>query len=63
LDKDFIRNGTRRIIGGVTTAYSDRSAVARNEGNRITGRTGDRFHATRDSHGICYRSTPPIQVS
>jgi hypothetical protein len=51
LKKDFIRDGTRRIIGSVTTGYSDTSAVVRNEGNRITGRTSDRFHTTRDSHG------------
>ena len=51
LKKDLIRDGTRRIIGSVTTGYSDTSAVVRNEGNRITGRTSDRFHTTRDSHG------------
>jgi hypothetical protein len=51
LKKDFIRDGTRRIIGSVTTGYSDTSAVVRNEGNRITERTSDRFHTTRDSHG------------
>jgi len=51
LKKDLIRDGTRRIIGSVTTGYSDTSAVVRIEGNRITGRTSDRFHTTRDSHG------------
>ena len=51
LKKDFIRDGTRRIIGSVTTGYSDTSAVVRDEGNRITGRTSDRFRTTRDSHG------------
>jgi hypothetical protein len=50
LKKDFIRDGTRRIIGSVTSGYSDTSAVVRNEGNRIIGRTSDRFHTTRDSH-------------
>jgi hypothetical protein len=51
LKKEFIRDGTRRIIGSVTTGYSDTSAVVRNEGNRIAGRTSDCFHTTRDSHG------------
>jgi hypothetical protein len=51
LKKDFVRDGTRRIIGSVTTGYRDASAVVRNEGNRIAGRTSDRFHTTRDSHG------------
>ncbi|HYA62796.1 MAG TPA: hypothetical protein VED66_06305 [Candidatus Sulfotelmatobacter sp.] len=50
LKKDFIRDGTHRIIGSVTTGYSDTSAVVRNEGNRITERISDRFHTTRDSH-------------
>ena len=51
LKKEFIRDGTRRIIGSVTTEYSDTSAVVRDEGNRIAGRTSDRFHTTRDSSG------------
>ena len=51
LNKQSIRDGTRRIIGSVTTGYSDTSAVVRDEGNRIAGRTSDRFRATRDSQG------------
>ena len=51
LKKEFIRDGTRRIIGSVTTGYSDTSAVVRDEGNHITGRTNDRFRTTRDAHG------------
>jgi len=51
LKKEFIRDGTRRIIGSVTTGYSDTSAIVRNEENRIAGRTSERFHTTRDSHG------------
>jgi len=51
LKKEFIRDGTRRIIGSVTTGYSDASAVVRDQGNRIAGRTSDRFHTTRDSSG------------
>lgn len=51
LKKDYIRDGARRIIGSVTTGYSDTSAVVRYEGNRIAGRTSDRFHTTRDGSG------------
>ena len=51
LKKDYVRDGSRKIIASITTGYSDTSAVVRNEGNRITGRTSDRFHTTRDSHG------------
>jgi hypothetical protein len=51
LKKKFIRDGTRRIIGSVTTGYSDTSADVRDQGNQIAGRTGDRFHTTRDSTG------------
>jgi hypothetical protein len=49
LKKDYIRDGNRKIIGSVTTGYSDTSAVGRDEGNRIAGRTNDRFRTTRDS--------------
>ena len=51
LKKDFIRDGSRRIIGSVTTGYSDTSSVVRDESNRITGRTNERFHTTRDNDG------------
>jgi hypothetical protein len=51
LKKEFIRDGTRRIIGSVTTGYSDTSSVVRDGENRVAGRTSDRFHTTRDSSG------------
>ena len=51
LKKEFIRDGTRRIIGSVTTGYSDSSSVVRDERNKVTGRTNDTFHTTRDSNG------------
>jgi hypothetical protein len=37
LKKYFIRDGSRKIIGSVTTGYSDTSSVVRDERNRITG--------------------------
>ena len=51
LKKVFIRDGKRSIIGSVTTGFSDTSSVVRDEGNRITGRTSERFHTTRDGSG------------
>ena len=51
LKKEYVRDGRRRIIGSVTSGYSDESAVVRGEGNEITGRTSERFHTTRDGHG------------
>jgi YD repeat-containing protein len=51
LEKKYVRDGKRRIIGSVTSGYSDTSAVVRDEKNQITGRTSERFHTTRDGHG------------
>lgn len=51
LKKYFIRDGSRKIIGSVTTGYSDTSSIVRDERNQITGRTNDRFLTTRDSSG------------
>lgn len=51
LKKDFVRDGIRRIIGSVTTGYSYTSHIVHDERNPITGRTNDRFRATRDAHG------------
>ena len=51
LNKDYVRDGNRRIIGSVTTGFSDTSAVVRDEDNRIAGRTTERFGTTRDSQG------------
>jgi YD repeat-containing protein len=51
LKKEYVRDGKRRIIGSVTTGFSDTSAVVRDENNQITGRTSERFHNTRDGHG------------
>ena len=50
LNKEYVRDGKRRIIGSVTTGFSDTSAVVRDERNQITGRTSERFRTTRDEH-------------
>ena len=51
LKKDYVGDGNRRIIASVTTGFSDSTAVVRDEGNGITGRTNERFQTTRDAHG------------
>ena len=51
LKKYFIRDGNRRIIGSVTTMYSDSSSIVRDQRNQITGRTNERFNTVRDAHG------------
>ena len=62
LKKDYVRNGNRKIIGSVTTGFSDTSSVVRNEGNRITGRTNARFDTTRDVNGnlVSVNSSDPV---
>ena len=51
LKKTYVRGGQREIIGSVTTGFSDTSAVVRDENNHVAGRTSEKFHTTRDSHG------------
>ena len=51
LHKEFIRDGKRRIIGSVTSGYSDESAIVRDEDNKLAGRTSERYDTTRDDHG------------
>jgi YD repeat-containing protein len=51
LEKKYVRDGKRRIIGSVTSGFSDTSAVVRDEKNQIAGRTSEKFRTTRDGHG------------
>jgi hypothetical protein len=51
LKKDYVRDGNRRVIGSVTTGYSDTSKTVRDNQNQIAGRTNERFGSTRDAHG------------
>jgi len=51
LKKDYVRDGNRKIMASITTGFTDTSAVVRDEGNRVSGRTSERFHTTRDEHG------------
>jgi len=47
LKKEYVRDGKNRVIGSVTSGFSDESAVIRDDQNQFAGRTSDRF----DAHG------------
>jgi hypothetical protein len=51
LKKEYVRDGKRQIIGSVTSGFSDKSAVVRDEDNKLSGRTSERYDTTRDDHG------------
>ena len=51
LKKTYIRDGRNRLIGSVTTGFSDDSSVVRDAEGGLKGRTSDRFNTTRDVHG------------
>jgi len=51
LEKRYIRDGRQRILGSVTSGFSDESSVVRDEDGHMLGRTSDRFDTTRDAHG------------
>jgi hypothetical protein len=59
LKKDFIRDGSRRIIASVTSGYSDTTGVVRDGQNHIAGRTNERLHTTRDSSGKLISTNSP----
>ncbi|MFZ0798403.1 MAG: hypothetical protein WAM98_11515 [Terriglobales bacterium] len=52
LKKEFVRDGSRRIIGSITTGYvGSFDTLVRDEHEHIVGRSSEKFHTTRDSHG------------
>lgn len=51
LSKKYVRDGNRRIIGSLTSGYSDTSAVVRDEHEQIVGRTSEHLNTVRDAHG------------
>lgn len=51
LSKKYVRDGRGRLIGSVTSGFSDESPVVRDEQEGILGRTSDRLNTTRDAHG------------
>ena len=51
LTKRYVRDGKNRIIGSITSGYSDTSSVVRDAHDQIAGRTSERFNTVRDAHG------------
>ena len=51
LDKKYIRDGKRQIIGSVTTGYAAEQTVVRDSTAAVTGRTSGLFNTTRDGKG------------
>ena len=51
LKKEYVRDGKNRIIGSITSGYSDTSSVVRDEDEQIAGRTSERFNTVRDTQG------------
>ena len=61
LKKTYVRDGKNRIIGSVTSGYSDSSEVIRDEHEQILGRASERFNTVRDAQGtlISINSSDP----
>ena len=51
LKKTYLRDGKNRLIGSVTSGYSDTSEVIRDEHEHVLGRTSERFNTVRDADG------------
>ena len=51
LKKRFIRDGRNKLIGSVTSGYSDSTEVDRDADGKLLGKTNRRFSTTRDAHG------------
>ena len=52
LTKTYVRDGNRKIIGSVTTGFTDAfDTVVRDESGHFLGRTSEHFGTTRDEHG------------
>jgi hypothetical protein len=52
LKKKYVRDGEGRISGSVTSGFQGPfETLVRDEHERITGWTSEKFHTTRDQHG------------
>lgn len=51
LEKKFIRDGRNRLIGSVTSGYSDSTETVRDAEGKLLGKTNRKFSNTRDAHG------------
>jgi hypothetical protein len=52
LEKRYIRDGKRRIIGSITSGYvGSFDTIVRDENEHVVGWSSERFGTTRDEHG------------
>lgn len=51
LTKTYVRDGNRKIIGSVTSGFSDETEIVRDDENRVIGKINHRFENTRDARG------------
>jgi YD repeat-containing protein len=51
LEKKFIRDGRNRLVGSVTSGYSDTTEIVRDAEGGLLGKTNRKFSNTRDAHG------------
>jgi len=50
LERTYIRQGSK-ILGSVTTGYSDNSTTVHDSNGRIAGHTSEKFSTTLDASG------------
>lgn len=51
LNKEYVRDGNRKIIGSITSGYDDETQIVRDANNQITGKVNHHFENTRDARG------------
>jgi len=52
LNKEYIRDGQRRIVGSVTMGFTGAfDTIVRDESGDLLGRTSEKFQTIRDNHG------------
>jgi YD repeat-containing protein len=51
LERRFIRDGRNKLVGSVTSGYSDSTETVRDEKGKLLGKTNRGFSTTRDAHG------------
>jgi hypothetical protein len=51
LEKKFIKDEKRQVIGSVTTGYGAEQSIVRDSDGSVTGRTSGQFNVARDGKG------------
>jgi len=50
LQRKFVRDGRNRLLGSVTSGYSDATEIVRDADGKLLGKTNRKFSNTRDAH-------------